>query len=72
MQGALQGEKGSSAGCVECRVRGVQGAYHAGCGRDRKPLLGRDMQLHCRLDNITADDMRPTSFDSESSTAWVA
>ena len=59
MQGA-QGEKG-------CRVRSVQGAVQGVEG-----IENRDMQLHCRLDNDTADDMRPTSFDSESVTARVA
>ena len=59
MQGA-QGEKG-------CRVRSVLGAVQGVEG-----IENRDMQLHCRLDNDTADDMRPTSFDSESVTARVA
>ena len=59
MQGA-QGEKG-------CRVRSVQGAVQGVEG-----IESRDMQLHYRLDNDTADDTRPTSFDSESATARVA
>ena len=59
MQGA-QGEKG-------CRVRSVQGAVQGVEG-----IENRDMQLHCRLDNDTEDDTRPTSFDSESATARVA